>query len=65
MFTKETAFKHEPIKVNGNVVNFDGKYRPGTKTLKIYRMYGDIRLYDEAIMNFCIEHHIDKCETKF
>ncbi len=54
------VYNNEKIEVNGTNVRFDGKYSPDNNTLKIYRMYGDVNLFDEAIQNFCIDNKIDK-----
>lgn len=54
------VYKQKRIEVDGNVITFDGKYNPDTNTLKIYRMYGDVSLYDQAIMEFCIDNKIGK-----
>jgi hypothetical protein len=54
------VYKNEKIEVNGTIVNFDGKLSIDTNCLKIYRMHGDVNLFDEAIQNFCIDNKIDK-----
>ncbi len=53
------VYNGEEIKVNGNIVRFDGKYSPDNNTLKVYKMYGDVSLFDEAIQNFCIDNKIE------
>lgn len=53
-------YNDEQIKVNGNVVRFDGKGDPQTKILKVYRYYGDITLQAEALQNFCIDNGYDE-----
>lgn len=58
-----TVYNNEKIEVNGTNVTFDGKYSPGNNTLKIYRMHGDVSLFDEAIQNFCIDNKIDNAVT--
>ena len=52
------VYRNQRIEVNGNVVTFDGKFSPDTNTLKVYRMHGDVRLFDEAIQDFCIGNNI-------
>ncbi len=52
------TYRNKQIEVNGTVVHFDGKFSPATDTLKIYRIYGDVSLFDEAIQNFCIDNNI-------
>lgn len=59
------TLKDEKIEVNGTSVTFDGKYDPDTNSLKIYRMHGNVSLFDEAIQNYCIEKKIDKAQTLF
>jgi len=59
------VYQNQKIEVNGTNVTFDGKYSPDNNTLKIYRMYGDVRLFEEAIQNFCIDNKIDKAEITF
>lgn len=54
------VYTKEPIKLEGNTVHFDGKYDPATKTLKVYRYYGDITLKEQALQDFCIDNKIDK-----
>lgn len=54
------VYKNKKIAVNGNTVSFDGKYNPDKKTLRVYRVYGDVTLHDEALQNFAIENNIDK-----
>lgn len=54
------VYTYQEIAVNGTVVHFDGKYNPETDTLKVYRMHGDIRLFNEALMNFCTDNKIGK-----
>ena len=61
--TRKT-YNNEPIRLQDNVIHFDGKLNPETNELKIYRLRGDIRLFDEAIQNFCIDNKIDKCIVK-
>ena len=50
-----TAFNGQRIECNGNVVSFDGKWNPTTRTLKVYRYYGDITIMEQAIAEFCID----------
>ncbi|HET8963758.1 MAG TPA: hypothetical protein VFM99_07670 [Chitinophagales bacterium] len=57
------VYNNEKIEVNGTNVTFDGKYYPDNNTIKIYRMYGNVALFDEAIQNFCIDNKIDKAIT--
>jgi len=52
------TYRQERIEVNGTCVHFDGKYSPSANTLRVYRMFGDITLFDEAIQNFCIDNNI-------
>lgn len=63
-FTKDKAFSYEPIEVNGNKVFFDGKFRIAENALSIYRLYGDVTLFNEAIQNFCIVHNIGTAKIK-
>ena len=58
------TFNYHPIRLEGNVVYFDGKLDPDKKELKIYRMFGDVRLYDDAIQDFCIENGILSCKAR-
>lgn len=39
---KRTTLNHHRIEHEGTVWNLDGKYDPATKTLKVYRVYGDV-----------------------
>ena len=55
-------YENEPIEVNGTIVRFDGKGNPENNKLKIYRMYGDVRLFAEAIQNFCVVNGYTICE---
>ena len=59
------VYQNQKIEVNGTHVTFDGKYSPDDNRLVIYRMYGDVRLFNEAIQNFCIDNKIAKAETAF
>lgn len=54
------TYKNHEIKLEGNVIHFDGKYDPITKTLKVYRYHGDITLRDQAFQDFAIENGIIK-----
>lgn len=59
------VYSNEKIEVNGTIVTFHGKFSPDNNTLKIYRMNGDVSLFDEAIQNFCIQNKIAKAVTSF
>ena len=59
------VYNNEPIEVNGNKVFFDGKLDTEKNELKVYRMRGDVNLFDEALQNFCIEKGINKATTLF
>lgn len=54
------VYTNQPIQLEGNTVHFDGKYNPETKTLKVYRYYGDITLREQALQDFCIVNNFDK-----
>ena len=58
------TFKGERIAVNGTFVSFDGKLDTVKNELRIYQLFGDVSLFDEAIQNFCIDNKIDKASTK-
>jgi hypothetical protein len=64
--TKDTrvTYRHEPIEVNGTFVHFNGKGNPDTKELRIYEMYGDVKLFSEAVQNFCIDNKYETCTIK-
>jgi len=53
-FTKEKpiVYKNESIKVDGNIVSFDGKYFPDKQILRAYRYYGDINISKKAFETF-------------
>jgi hypothetical protein len=59
------VYSNEKIEVNGTNVTFDGKHSLDTNTLKVYRMYGDVNLFNEAIQNFCIVNKIDTAVMSF
>lgn len=67
MKTKDNriSYTRERIEINGTGVDFDGKGNPDTKTVKIYNMRGDVRLFGEALQNFCIDNGYTTCITKF
>lgn len=52
------TYNNQKVEANGNVARFDGKYDPATKTLKVYRYYGDITILEEAMQNFAIDNGI-------
>jgi len=54
------VYEDQPVAIEDNVIRFDGKGNPDTKTLKIYRYRGDITLRDEAIQQFCLENGYEK-----
>ena len=53
------TYSNQEIKVDGNVVRFDGKGHKESKTLKVYRYYGDIRVHEQAIQEFAIVNGYD------
>ncbi len=53
------VYNNEAIEVDGTVVHFDGKLDPVGNKLKIYRMRGDVSLFQEAIQNFATVNKID------
>lgn len=57
------TYTNQPIEVNGTVVHFDGKLNPETKELRVYKIHGDVTLFDEALQNFCLDNGIDKALT--
>ena len=58
------VYNKQAIEVNGTNVFFDGKGTPETKTLKVYRYFGDINLMEEAMQNFCIANGYETCNVK-
>lgn len=58
------VYNKQAIEVNGTNVHFDGKGNPETKTLKVYRYFGDINLMEEAMQNFCIDNGYETCNFK-
>lgn len=56
--TKDTrkVYNNQQIEVNGTNIKFDGKGAADKSVLKIYRLYGDVGLFQEAIQNFCIDN---------
>lgn len=48
------TYKKTEINLEGNTIRFDGKGNPEKKELKIYRIFGDIRLFNQAIQDFAI-----------
>lgn len=57
------AYANKKIYLQGNVVSFVGKGDPKTKVLKIYRMFGDVTLFGEAVQQFAIDHGYEKVLT--
>lgn len=39
---KRVSLLHHRVEHEGNVWNIDGKYDPATRTLKVYRIHGDV-----------------------
>jgi hypothetical protein len=39
---KRVSLNHHRIEHEGEVWNIDGKFDPATKTLKVYRVHGDV-----------------------
>ena len=55
------SFTHQRIVTSNNdVLHFDGKFNPDTKTMKVYRMYGDVRAFDAAYEAIGIEYGCEK-----
>lgn len=61
---RRKTLRNVKVEANGNCAFISGKLDPETKTLKIYQYDGDIRIREEAIQNYAIEHHIDTVHIK-
>jgi len=53
-------YNNHPIAVDGTFVHFDGQYERETDTLTIFRIHGDVRLFDEAAQNIAIDNNFGK-----
>lgn len=51
---KKINYKKAAIELEGNVIRFDGTGNPTKKELKVYKVFGDCRLFNQAIQDFAI-----------
>ena len=58
-------YSHKQIECEGNFVRFDGKGDPKTKTLKVYRYYGDVTIMEQALQEFAITNGYEKVILTF
>lgn len=59
------VYDNEEIRLEGNIITFKGKGNPKARTLKIYKIYGDVSLFHKAIENFCLANGYDKAIILF
>jgi hypothetical protein len=57
---RKTYTHQRIVTANNDVFNFDGKFDPATKTMKVYRIYGDINKKQEVYEAIGIEYNCDK-----
>lgn len=66
---KKTAkiiqYNFQAVKLEGNVINFDGTGNTDTGELKVVRMYGDVSLYAQAVQDFCIDNNYKIANVKY
>ena len=55
------TYTHERVVTSNNdVLYFDGKFDPTTKTMKVYRLFGDVRAFDDAYQAIFFDYNCEK-----
>lgn len=54
------VLKNQKVELEGTFITFDGKFNPATNTLKVYKLQGDVTLFEQAIQDYAIVNRIDK-----
>ena len=54
--TRKTITYKRIVTANNDVLFFDGKFNPDTKEMKIYRIYGDVRAFQDAYTAIGLEY---------
>ena len=57
---RKTYTNQRVVTSSNDVLYFDGKFDPTTKTMKVYRLHGDVRAFGEAYDAIGIEYGCDK-----
>lgn len=60
---KRIVYKSQRIELEGNVITFDGKGNKETGELRVYRLHGDIRLFVQALQDFCLDNGYTSYKT--
>jgi len=54
------VYQYQKVAINETFIFFDGKGDKESKTLKVYKLYGNVTYFHEALQSFAIQENYDK-----